>query len=71
MYVFLDEENILDDLVKIVDKSSSERRAVQSSSQKICPDCLLEFSATAISESEIRAGEPFVFYCPRCGSSMD
>ncbi len=38
------------------------------SPQKICPDCLLEFSVTAVSEAEIRSGEAFVFYCPRCGS---
>lgn len=54
-----------------VGRIDSAGRIAEVSPQKLCPDCLLEFSVTAISEAEIRAGEQFVFYCPRCGSGMD
>lgn len=33
-----------------------------------CTDCDLRFTVTANNDAEIMNGEPFVVYCPRCGS---
>lgn len=33
-----------------------------------CPDCELRFTVTACNDQDIMDGNPFVLYCPRCGS---